>query len=214
MSWLLSLFILCGAAAAEPTRVVLLVGDSLTAGYGVDPDEAYPALLQRKIDEARLPWRVVNAGVSGDTTAGGLRRMDWLLRQSVDLVVVGLGGNDGLRGIPPATTEKNLLGIIEKVRARSPNAHIVVAGMQMPPNMGPEFRSEFAAVFPRVASATQATLIPFLLEGVGGDPALNLPDGIHPTPAGHVRIAETVWQYLHPLLSPAPVKRGLPSEVR
>ncbi len=204
LGFLLGLFFGVGLASGAAPKVALIIGDSLTAGYGVDPDEAYPALLQKKVDAAGLPWRITNAGLSGDTSAGGLRRIDWLLRQPVDLLVVELGGNDGLRGIPPATTEKNLTELIAKARQRYPHLRVVVAGMQMPTNMGAEFRAEFAAVFPRVAAATQASLLPFLLEGVGGDPTLNLPDGIHPTPAGHAVIAETVWRHLQPLLVAPP----------
>ena len=185
---------------AAETKTLLFLGDSLTAGYGLDPGEAFPALIQKKIDEARWSWRVVNAGLSGDTTAGGLRRIDWLLRQRVDMIVIELGGNDGLRGIPPAVSRVNLEAMIERVRAKHPAAQVVIAGMQMPVNMGEEHRREFAAIFPAVAEAHDAVLIPFLLEGVGGVPELNLPDGIHPTAEGHRLVAETVWKILEPLL--------------
>lgn len=188
-----------GLGAAE-VRTLVFLGDSLTAGYGVDPDEAYPALVQRKIDEAGKQWKVVNAGLSGDTTAGGLRRLDWILRQPVDLMVIELGGNDGLRGIPPATTRSNLEAMIQRIHERQPHVRIVIAGMQIPTNMGPEHTRAFAAVYPAVAQATGAVLIPFLLDRVGGDPTLNLPDGIHPTPDGHKIVAETVWRTLQPLL--------------
>lgn len=185
---------------AAETKTLLFLGDSLTAGYGLDPGEAFPALIQKKIDEARRSWRVVNAGLSGDTTAGGLRRIDWLLRQRVDMIVIELGGNDGLRGIPPAVSRVNLEAMIERVRAKHPAAQVVIAGMQMPVNMGEEHRREFAAIFPAVAEAHDAVLIPFLLEGVSGVPELNLPDGIHPTAEGHRLVAETVWKILEPLL--------------
>lgn len=199
---LLGLFcalILASPLAAE-TKTMLILGDSLTAGFGLDPDEAYPALLQKKIDRAGLPWRVINAGLSGDTTSGGLRRIDWLLRQKIDLFIIELGGNDGLRGIPPAVSRVNLQAMIDRVRAKYPSARIVIAGMQMPVNMGEEHRREFAAIFPAIAEANKAVLIPFLLEGVGGVPELNLPDGIHPTAEGHRIVAETVWKILEPLL--------------
>ncbi|MDQ5979726.1 MAG: Arylesterase [Verrucomicrobiota bacterium] len=191
---------LAATAVAAETKTVIFFGDSLTAGYGVDPDEAYPALIQKKVDEARLPWRVVNAGLSGETSSGGLRRLDWILKQKVDIFVIELGGNDGLRGIPPATTRANLEAMVQRIRQRQPDVKVIIAGMQMPTNMGPEHTREFAAIFPEIARKTETVLIPFLLEGVGGVPSLNLPDGIHPTPQGHVIVADTVWKFLHPLL--------------
>lgn len=191
-----------GALRAAETRTIVFFGDSLTAGYGLgNPTaEAYPALIQRKIERERLPWRTVNAGLSGETSAGGLRRVDWILRQPVDVFVLALGANDGLRGISPAVTRNNLQQIIERVRARNPRSKIVVAGMQMPAAMGADFAREFQAVFPAVAEKYEATLLPFLLEGVGGQLELNQPDRIHPNVAGHQRIAETVWKVLEPLL--------------
>lgn len=191
---------LAATAVAAETKTVIFFGDSLTAGYGVDPDEAYPALIQKKVDAARLPWRVVNAGLSGETSSGGLRRLDWILKQKVDIFVIELGGNDGLRGIPPATTRANIEAMVKRIRERQPDVKIIIAGMQMPTNMGPEHTREFAAIFPEVARKTETGLIPFLLEGVGGVPSLNLPDGIHPTPQGHVVVADTVWTVLRPLL--------------
>lgn len=201
-SWSALLVLLClavGLGAAEK-KTLLFFGDSLTAGYGVDPDEAYPALIQQRVDAAGLPWRIVNAGLSGETTAGGLRRLDWILRQQVDIFVIELGGNDGLRGIPPATTRANLEAMIRRIRERQPAIKIVVAGMQLPTNMGPEHTREFAAIYPEIAREQDAVLIPFLLAGVGGVPDLNLPDGIHPTPQGHAIVADTVWAVLQPLL--------------
>jgi acyl-CoA thioesterase-1 len=187
--------------AADP-RTVLFFGDSLTAGYGLeDPStQAFPALIQKKIDQAGRPWRVVNAGLSGETSAGGLRRVDWILRQPVDVFVLELGGNDGLRGIPPAATEANLQAIIDRVRAKYPAARIVLAGMAAPPNMGPDFTRTFAAIFPALAEKNPVLLIPFLLEGVAGWPELNQPDGIHPTVRGHALVGETVWSVLKSLL--------------
>lgn len=185
---------------AAETRTLVFFGDSLTAGYGLDPDEAYPALIQRKIDAAGLRWRVVNAGLSGETTAGGLRRLDWILRQRVDLFVIELGGNDGLRGIDPEATRANLQALIERIRARYPDVIVVLAGMQLPTNLGPEHTRRFAAMYPELAEKNHAVLIPFLLDGVGGVPSLNLPDGIHPTAEGHQIVAETVWRVLRPLL--------------
>ncbi|MCB0618949.1 MAG: arylesterase, partial [Saprospiraceae bacterium] len=145
-------------------------------------------------------YQVVNAGLSGETTAGGRERIDWVLRQGVDIFVLELGGNDGLRGIDPAATYENLKAIIETVRAKDPQTTIVLAGMQAPPNMGADFTSAFRAVYPRLAEEYDLKLIPFLLEGVGGRPDLNLPDGIHPTPRGHRMVAETIWDVLAPLL--------------
>ena len=189
-----------GVLTAAETKTLVFFGDSLTAGYGVDPDEAYPALIQNKIEMAGLSWRVVNAGLSGETTAGGLRRLDWILRQKVDVFVIELGGNDGLRGIAPAVTRSNLKRMIARIRQQSPGVRVVIAGMLLPTNMGPEHTREFAAIFPETARESGAVLIPFLLDGVGGNPSLNLPDGIHPTAAGHKIIAETVWRTLQPLL--------------
>lgn len=198
---LLALVVLATAAvAAAAERTIVFYGDSLTAGYGLDPDEAYPALIQRKLTEAGLPWRAVNAGVSGETTSGGLRRLDWILRQPVDVFVLALGGNDGLRGVAPDLTRRNLQAMVDRVRARYPQAVVVIAGMQMPPSMGPQYTDAFRGIFPEVAAASRAPLIPFLLEGVGGIPEMNQADQIHPTAEGQRRIAENVWQVLRPLL--------------
>ena len=195
----------CGVGqlfAAEPARTIVFFGDSLTAGYGLaDPAaQSYPALIQEKISAARLGWRVVNAGLSGETTSGGLRRIDWILRQPVDLFVLALGANDGLRGINPAVTRANLQQIIDRVRAKNPKASLVLAGMQMPPAMGADFAHAFGKIYPEVAAKNDATLIPFLLEGVGGRRDLNQADTIHPSAAGNVIVAETVWKTLRPLL--------------
>jgi acyl-CoA thioesterase-1 len=195
---LLGLWLVAGLGAAEP-RTVLFFGDSLTAGYGVEPDEAYPALIQRKIDQAGLPWRVVNAGLSGETTSGGLRRLDWILRQHVDIFVIELGGNDGLRGIDPTLTSSNLSAMIARIRQRYPDVKLVLAGMQLPTNMGIEYTRQFAAIYPEVARTGRAVLIPFLLDRVGGVPTLNQADGIHPTAEGHQIVADTVWRTLQPL---------------
>jgi acyl-CoA thioesterase I len=195
----LCLWLVTALGAAE-TKTMLFFGDSLTAGYGLDPDEAFPALIQRKLDASGRAWRVVNAGLSGETTAGGLRRLDWILRQPVDVFVIELGGNDGLRGIDPQTSRANLESMIKRVRERYPAVKVVLAGMQMPTNMGPEYTREFAAMYSDLAQKLPITLIPFLLEGVGGVPQLNLPDGIHPTAEGHKIVAETVWRALQPLL--------------
>jgi acyl-CoA thioesterase I len=189
------------ARAAEP-RTILFFGDSLTAGYGLsDPgSQAYPALIQEKIEAENLNWRVVNAGLSGETTSGGLRRVDWILRQPVDIFVLALGGNDGLRGVDPAVSQRNLEQIVERVRAKNPKAKLVVAGMQMPLAMGQDFARAFARMFPDVAEKNGAAFVPFLLEGVGGRLDLNQGDRIHPTAKGHAVMAETVWKVLRPLL--------------
>jgi acyl-CoA thioesterase-1 len=194
----------CFAAAtsAAEEKTLLFFGDSLTAGAGLEDPlaQAFPALIEEKIQAAGLAWRVVNAGLSGETSAGGLRRVDWILRQRIDAFVLELGGNDGLRGLPPETTRANLQAIIERVRAKNPGATIVLAGIAAPPNMGAEFTRAFAAIFPELAAKNDAVLIPFLLEGVAGHPELNQPDGIHPTDRGHRIVAETVWKILRPLL--------------
>ncbi|GAB3585826.1 arylesterase [Hymenobacter daeguensis] len=199
------------AAAATPTATakpgtatgkkrLLFFGNSLTAGYGVEPDQAFPALIGDKIDSLKLGYEVINAGLSGETTAGGRSRVGWILRQPVDVFVLELGGNDGLRGLPLTATRENLQGIIDTVRRRSPGAQIVLAGMQIPPNMGQAYASEFKAIYQDIATKNHLVLIPFLLEGVGGHPDLNQADGIHPTPTGHRMVARTVWGVLQPLL--------------
>ncbi len=188
---------------AAATRTIVFFGDSLSAGYGLADaaDEAFPALIQRKITAAKLAYRVVNAGLSGDTTAGGLRRIDWLLQHPVDILVLELGGNDGLRGLPTQETERNLQQIIDKTRAKNPQVKIVIAGMRLPPNLGVDYVARFIAVFPALAKNNpDAVLLPFILEGVGGDPRLNQRDQIHPTAEGHKIIAELVWKTLQPLL--------------
>jgi acyl-CoA thioesterase-1 len=189
------------ASAGKPERkTVVVLGDSLAAGYGLDPSEAFPALLQKKIDDLGWPFAVVNAGVSGDTTAGGLRRIDWLLRRRIDVLILELGGNDGLRGLLPEVTRSNLQAIIDRARKKHPQVQIIVAGMQMPPNMGAEYTNRFQRIFPELAKDNSAALIPFLLEGVGGKPELNLPDRIHPTAEGQRLVAENVWKVLEPVL--------------
>ncbi len=193
-----------GDAASFPSplqkKTIVFLGDSITAGYGVGRNEAFPALIQKKIEEAALPYEVENAGLSGDTSAGGLRRLDWILQRPVDVLVLELGANDGLRGLSPGVMQSNLQLIIDKVKAQNPFIKIVVAGMQMPPNLGSEFATQFQKVFADLAAGNDAVLIPFLLAGVGGHRDLNQGDQIHPTAAGHKVIAETVWQNLRPLL--------------
>lgn len=188
------------APATTATQTILFFGNSLTAGYGVEPEEAFPALIGEKIDSAGLNYTVVNAGLSGETTAGGRSRVGWVLRKPVSVFVLELGGNDGLRGLPLTATRQNLQAIIDTVRRRSPQARIVLAGMQIPPNLGADYATEFKALYGELARKNQLVLIPFLLEGVGGVAKLNQQDGIHPTPAGHRLVARTIWPILQPLL--------------
>ena len=189
------------AARAKPQmNTILFFGNSLTAGYGLDPSEAFPALIQQKIDSLGLPYKVVNAGNSGETSSGGRNRIDWLLRQQVDVFVLELGANDGLRGIPVKETQRNLQAIIDRVKAKYPEAEMVLLGMEIPPNMGGQYAAEFRQIFRQLATKNDMAFVPFLLEGVGGVRALNLPDGIHPTTAGHQILARNVWEVLEGVL--------------
>jgi acyl-CoA thioesterase I len=190
--------LLPGEARSE--GVVVALGDSLTAGLGVAADEAFPARLEARLRAEGYAYRVVNAGVSGDTTAGGLRRVDWVLRSSPEVVIVALGANDGLRGQSPPATRANLEEIVTRLQAAG--ARVLLVGMRLPPNYGGEYTKEFEAVFPAVARGAKITLMPFLLDGVAGVPRLNQADGIHPTAAGQQVIADHVWAYLRPLLKP------------
>lgn len=186
---------------SDDRPVVVFLGTSLTAGLGLERDEdTWVARLEELADSAGLPFRAVNAGVSGETSAGGLRRLDWALRDPLDVLVVELGANDGLRGQDPAAMEANLTEIIRRTRARHPGAAIVLAGMESPPNLGPLYTSAFRAVFPRVAAAEGVELIPFLLDGVAGIPELNQSDHIHPTAEGHRRVAAVAWPVLERVL--------------
>ena len=177
-------------------KTILFFGNSLTAGYGLEQSQAFPALIQEKLDSLQLPYKTINAGVSGETSSGGNSRIDWILRQPVDVFVLELGANDGLRGIPVAETRKNLQSIIDKVKAKYPQVKIVLAGMQVPPNMGAQYATEFRNMYPELAQKNGTALIPFLLEGVGGEAKLNLEDGIHPTAEGHQMVTETIWKVL------------------
>jgi acyl-CoA thioesterase-1 len=189
------------APAPKSQAAILFFGDSITAGLGVEPDEAYPALIEQRVDSLHLPYTVVNAGLSGETTAGGRSRINWVLsRQPVGVFVLELGGNDGLRGLPLADTRKNLQAIIDTVRQKSPQTKIVLAGMQIPPNMGAAYAADFKKLYAETATKNKLTLIPFLLENVGGIAKLNQRDGIHPTPEGHKLVARTVWRTLQPIL--------------
>jgi acyl-CoA thioesterase-1 len=197
-----------GSGAAQPAAqsapvagsvpVIVCLGDSITAGYGLREEQSYPALLQARLKAMGLPHRVVNAGVSGDTSAGGLARMDWLLKQRIDVLLVALGGNDGLRGHLPEDMEKNLAAIVEKGQAAG--AQVVLAGMRMPTNYGPDYTREFQAVYPALAKKYHVPLLPFLLEGVAANPTLNQADGIHPTAEGAKIVEANVWKALAPLI--------------
>jgi acyl-CoA thioesterase I len=199
---LLSCVALLGIAAgqARGEGVVVVLGDSLTAGLGVAADEAFPARLQARIRAEGYAYRVTNAGVSGDTTAGGLRRVDWVLRANPEIVVVALGANDGLRGQSPPAIRANLEEIVARLQAAG--ARVLLVGMRLPPNYGAEYTKEFEAIFPAVARRAKVALMPFLLDGVAADPRLNQADGIHPTAAGQQIMADRVWPYLRPLLRP------------
>ena len=178
------------------SKVILFFGNSLTAGMGLDPEDAFPAIIQNKLDSLQLDYEVINAGLSGETTASGKNRLSWVLNQKVDIFVLELGANDGLRGIPLEETRKNLQAIIETVQEKNPNTKIVLAGMQIPPNMGKAYTTEFRNIFPELAEKNNAALIPFLLENVAGNPELNQDDGIHPTITGQKIVANNVWEIL------------------
>ena len=181
-------------------KTILFFGDSITAGYGLSPEDAFPAHVEAMLVKKGMDVKVVNAGLSGETSAGGLSRIDWVLRQPIDVFILELGANDGLRGLPLGQTRANLQAIIDKVKAKNPKVKLVLAGMMVPPNLGEEYTSEFKEIYPRLARKNNASLIPFLLEGVAGDGQLNLADGIHPNVAGHKIVARTVLKTIEPLL--------------
>ncbi len=195
---------LCGlmlsADVFAQEKQILIFGDSITAGFGLEEQNAFPAFIQQKIDSLDMDYNVVNAGLSGETSAGGLRRIDWVLQQPVDIFILELGGNDGLRGIDPENTKQNLQGIIQKVEEKYPGAEIILTGMEAPPNMGERYTGEFRSVFYELADENDVIFMPFILEGVAGDPELNQGDGIHPTEEGHKVIAENLWDYLKEVL--------------
>ena len=184
----------------EKEKTILFFGDSLTAGYGLTEEEAFPALVEKSLNQKGKKVRVINSGLSGETSAGGLTRIDWVLRQPIDVFILELGANDGLRGVPLEETRKNLQSIIDKVKAKNKNVKIVVAGMMVPPNMGKDYSTGFQKIFPELAKKNNATLIPFLLEGVAGDEKLNQADGIHPTVEGHKIVASNVGRVLEQIL--------------
>lgn len=175
------------------TKAVIFYGDSITAGYGIGTEYAFPNLIGQRLKENGFDVEVVNAGLSGETSAGGLTRVDWMLNRKFDVFVLELGANDGLRGIPVAETKKNLQAIIDKVKAKYPGTKIIIAGMMVPPNMGDDYARAFEAIFKQIATTNKASLIPFLLKDVGGEEALNQPDGIHPNIEGHRIIADNIY---------------------
>ena len=185
---------------SDSKKKILFFGDSLTAGYGLEMGEAYPSIIQQKIDSLGLDYQVVNAGLSGETTASGKNRLEWVLEENISIVIIELGANDGLRGVPLKETESNLKSMVDMVQERLPDAEIVLAGMKIPPNMGPEYTSTFERIFPELAKEENIHLIPFLLENVAGIPSLNQSDGIHPTEQGQKLVAQNVWDVLGPIL--------------
>jgi len=203
MTFLKHIYLFCilllPAYQDDPVRI-LFFGDSLTAGYGLSEEQAFPAIVERRLKKNGGNYEVINAGLSGETSAGGNSRIDWVLRQPVDVLVLELGANDGLRGLPLSQTRSNLQSIIDKTKAKYPDVQIVIAGMEVPPNLGTEYTSEFRKIFPELAKKNDAILIPFLLDGVAGNESLNLPDGIHPNPEGHKIVAENIIKVLQKAL--------------
>ena len=189
------------ASSMDDRRTILFLGTSLTAGLGLEPDSAYPQQIQRKIDASRLPYQVVNAGVSGETSAGLLRRLDWVLRRPADVIVVETGANDGLRGLPVSATRATIGEVLSRIRRERPNAAIMLVQMEAPPNLGQEYTAAFHAMFAELAREHGATLMPFLLEGVAGESGLNQADGMHPNYAGERIVTDNVWRALEPLLT-------------
>ncbi|MFT0714803.1 arylesterase [Flagellimonas lutimaris] len=184
----------------DSNKKILFFGDSLTAGYGLEVSQAFPAVIQEKIDSLGLDYTVINAGLSGETTASGKNRLEWVLEDDIDIIIIELGANDGLRGVPLTETESNLQSMVDAVQSKLPDAKIILAGMKIPPNMGPEYTSKFESIFPELATSENIKLIPFLLNNVAGIPELNQGDGIHPTVKGQKLVAENVWKVLKPIL--------------
>ncbi|MEO1021459.1 MAG: arylesterase [Bacteroidota bacterium] len=201
MNLSLLLALLLAVSSPEPgPKTVLFFGDSITAGFGIDAEQAFPSLIQKKVDALDWSFTIVNGGLSGETSAGGLRRIRWVLQRPIDVMILELGGNDGLRGIDLSSTKANLQSIVDIAKEVNPDMKIIIAGMQVPPNLGETYTTEFQTLYSDLAEQNNLPLIPFILEGVGGVPELNLPDGIHPTEEGHHIVAETVWKTLQPIL--------------
>lgn len=199
-SKIIALILVLFSIQNQKEKVILFFGDSLTAGYGITEEEAFPAVVEQSLNKKGKKVRVINSGLSGETSAGGLTRIDWVLRQPIDVFILELGANDGLRGVPLEETKKNLQLIVDKVKAKNKNAKIVIAGMIVPPNMGKDYATGFQKIFPELAKKNNASLIPFLLEGVAGDEKLNQADGIHPTVEGHKIVAANVGKVLERIL--------------
>lgn len=205
LHYLFMIFLFCGQLenlthANELEKVVLFLGDSLTAGHGVPKETAYPSCIKGKADKGGLALKVINGGISGSTTAGGLRRVSWYFKHQVDILVIALGANDGLRGIDPSSSKENIRSIILKSFKLNPKVKIILAGMKVPPNMGDEYSDNFSKIYPELAEEYKCELIPFLLENVGGYKERNLPDGIHPNALGHQKVCDNVWEVLYPIL--------------
>ncbi len=198
---LLWLLITTFTLTAQEQKNILIFGDSITAGYGVDPEQAFPSILQQKIDSAGLHFKVINGGLSGETSAGGLRRISWVLQRKVDIMILELGGNDGLRGIELQSTKNNLQQIITTAQTKDPDIQIIIAGMQVPPNLGIEYTNEFINLYIDLAEENNLPLIPLILDAVGGYEEFMQPDKIHPNAEGHLIVAETVWKTLFPIIS-------------
>ena len=203
MKFILTSVFLIGAlfsVKAQEKKTILFFGDSIVAGYGIEPQQAFPALIQDKIDSLGLNYEVINGGLSGETSAGGLRRIDWVLQRNIDVMILELGGNDGLRGIDLSSTKENLQQIIDKALAKNPDMEIIIAGMQVPPNLGTDYAKEFQEMYPELAEKNDLKLIPLILDKVGGRDEYMQPDQIHPNVKGHKVVAETVWDVLYPIL--------------
>jgi acyl-CoA thioesterase-1 len=186
---------------AQDKKTILVFGDSIAAGLGVDPEQAFPAIIQEKIDSVGLAYEVINGGLSGETSAGGLRRISWVLQRQVDIMILELGGNDGLRGIDLSNTKDNLQRIINIAQEKNPEIQVIIAGMQVPPNLGIEYTNEFVNLYPSLAEENNLPLIPLILDKVGGYDQYMQPDQIHPNAAGHRVVAGTVWETLYPILN-------------
>jgi len=201
MKKLLLLFLLYSTSVfSQEKKTILIFGDSITAGYGIEPNKAFPAIIQNKIDSLGLNHEVINGGLSGETSAGGLRRINWVLQRNVDIMILELGGNDGLRGIDLTSTKDNLQQIVDRALANNPDMVILIAGMQVPPNLGIEYTQEFQNIYPDLAKNNNLELIPLILDKVGGRDEYMQPDQIHPNVAGHRIVANIVWEYINPLL--------------
>ncbi|MFY0696334.1 MAG: arylesterase [Balneola sp.] len=193
--------LICINSEAQQKKSILFFGDSISAGYGIQPQQAFPAVIQDKIDSLGLNYEVINGGLSGETSAGGLRRINWVLQRDIDIMILELGGNDGLRGIDLSSTKDNLQQIIDRAKAKNPEIEIIIAGMQVPPNLGTDYTKEFQDLYPELAEKNNLTLIPLILDKVGGRDEFMQPDQIHPNVQGHKVVAETVWETLAPILN-------------